>query len=186
MKYEPYESFKHGLTISKIWLCENLEPHVPNNAVVYVLGCWTNVLAYMMLVRNSKLYSTIFGYDSDPDAIEVANKICDAWHFEDIKVYHEIADANQVVFKDCDVVINHSVEHMEDHTWFNNIPDGTLVCIQSSNATIKESPWFITNPITSESDLINKYHLREILYIGTKDITYGNWGYKRFMLIGRK
>lgn len=186
MNYEPYESFKHGLTVSKLWLCETMEPHVLKPANVYILGAWTNVLAYMMLIRNKNLYRSIFAFDYDSEATDAANKICDTWKFEQPRVYNETKDVNTLIYKDCNLVINTSVEHMHSQEWFENIPIGTLVCLQSSDVTIPTSPWHIKNPILTQNELSAKYPLTKVLYLGTKNISYDYWGYKRFMLLGYK
>lgn len=186
MKYSPYESFKHGLTVSKLWLCETLEPHIKPESVVYILGSWTNILSYMMIIRNKNLYKSFHAFDNDPKSTEIAEQICDTWRFENPKVYNETKDANDVDFESCTIVINTSVEHMDNHTWFHNIKSGTLVCLQSSDVTITDQPWFITNPISNKEQLLEKYPLSEVLYLDSKEINYGNWGYNRLMLIGYK
>lgn len=188
MKYSPYESMTHGLTMSKIWLCEQLEPHIKQMDIkpkICILGAWTNILSYMLLVRNASLYQEIFAYDIDTDAVEIANQICDAWRFEEPHVNNIQMDANDVSY-DAQVVINCSVEHMSNNQWFDNIPNGTLVCLQSSNVTINHEPWMIVNPNSSLEEFRNKYPLSDTLYTGTKPIRYNHWGYDRYMIIGIK
>ena len=67
-----YDAFSHGQTLSKIWLCEQLESHIPKNTRAAILGSWYNVLAFMMLTRKSELYQYILGIDIDPLATDIA------------------------------------------------------------------------------------------------------------------
>ena len=71
------ESFYHGLVVSKLWLCEELErncnSYKPN---IKILGSWHNLMAFMLIIRRPNGYSKIDGYDMDIDAINVANQIC--------------------------------------------------------------------------------------------------------------
>jgi hypothetical protein len=43
-----FDSFSHGQVKSKIWLCENLERLLPDNAKVLTLGSWVNILGFMI------------------------------------------------------------------------------------------------------------------------------------------
>ena len=52
-------SFSHGQTQSKLWLCETIEPYLPKDAVVAILGCWYNTLGFMLLTRNQSMYQHI-------------------------------------------------------------------------------------------------------------------------------
>jgi trans-aconitate methyltransferase len=181
-----YDSFSHGQIKSKLWLCEKLEQHLPTNSNIAILGAWYNVLAFMLLTRNTKNYTSITGIDNSEDAISIANRICDYWIIENNKVKNWSLDANTVVFNFCNVVINCSSEHMENTYWFANIPAGTLVCIQSSNVTDTKEPWYIKNPSHSIIDFANKYPVSSTLFLDALPIRYQGWGYDRYMLIGIK
>ena len=186
MIYINTDAFSHGQVLSKIWLCEELEPHVPNKANVAILGSWYNLLAFMMLTRNNTLYSHITGIDKDHLAIEVSDKICNAWTFgEENKIVNTINDVNDLDYVEYNLVINCSVEHMSDG-WFDEIPDGTTVCIQSSNVTDAMFPWYVINANKTIDILKSKYPLSSTLFSGEKEFIYGDWGYKRFMIIGIK
>lgn len=179
-------AFSHGQIHSKIWLCEHLEKFLPINPRVAVLGSWYNVIAFMLLTRKPDLYQFITGIDMDASATEVAEKICDAWRFGcDRKVSNITADVGDFDYHEFDVVINCSAEHMSSE-WFEKIPTGTLVCIQSSDVTNESHPWLVTNPNPTMETLIKKYPLSRSLFSDEKEINYGDWGYKRFMLIGVK
>lgn len=180
-----YTAFSHGQIQSKQWLCETLEPHVPKNAKVIILGCWYNILALMMLTRNHAKYKSILGIDIDPDAIDIANKVCDAWIIGTDKLLNIIEDASTFDLRGYDVVINCSPEHM-DNTWFNQVESNTLVCIQASNVDNNDDIWKINNPVPSIDIFENKFPLSHVIMSGVKEIKYDDWGYQRFMRIGIK
>jgi hypothetical protein len=181
-----YLAFSHGQTQSKIWLCETLEPYIPNKAIVANIGSWYNLLGYMMLARNHKLYQSILGIDIDPEVKPIADKLCEGWMLgKDTKLKNITEDANLFNYHGYHVVINCSVEHM-DSLWFYKVPKGTLVCIQSSDVVHADGIWKITNPNISLDILMKKYPLSHYMFVGDKHIGYDDWGYKRFMVIGVK
>jgi len=180
-------AFSHGQVQSKQWLCESLEPHIPENAKVAILGCWYNVLGLMMLTRCHQKYQEILGIDIDPEAIKIADKVCDGWIFTNPrKVKNVVHDANNYDLAGYNIVINCSPEHMIEKEWFENIPSNTLVCLQSSNLDYNDDDWKITNPNYTLEEFKNKYPLSNILVEDTLLIKYDDWNYNRFMLIGTK
>lgn len=180
-----YDAFSHGQIKSKIWLCEKLEPHLPVKPTVTILGCWYNVLSFMLLTRNPDGYKSFVGIDVDADAIDVSNKICNAWTTNEIVVNNFVANANSYIV-DTDVVINCSPEHMEGTAWFDNIPSGTLVCIQTSNVIDPEYPWLIKTPSPTLEAFTNRFRLSTVLSIDSLRIEYNHFGYDRYMIIGIK
>lgn len=180
-------AFSHGQTQSKQWLCETLEPLLPSTPVVAILGSWYNTLGFMMLTRKHNRYQSILGIDIDPDATQIANQVCQGWMLQpDVKLNNVTADANDYNLQGFNVVINCSPEHMTGNDWFNNIDNGTLVCIQTSDVDKNDEVWKITNPTYSLDELKEKYPLSKYIISDTKEIKYDDWGYKRFMVIGIK
>lgn len=177
------DSFSHGQVKSKLWLCEQLEPYV-NNSIVMILGSWVNVLGFMMLTRKPNSYRHIRGIDSDNNAVELADKVNSYWFIEGI-LRNTVDNANTVDKQGYDIVINCSSEHMTSTEWFDSIPEGTLVCIQSSNITDATDPWFVTNPSSTFESFMEKYPLN-VKFAGTLPIRYNDWGYDRYMVIGIK
>lgn len=181
------KAFSHGQVQSKQWLCESLEPYIPKNARVAILGSWYNLLGLMMLTRQHEQYQEILGIDIDPEAIEIANQVCQGWTIrETAKLKNTTQDVNQCNLQGYNVVINCSVEHIEKTDWFNNIDCGALVCLQTSNVDYTDNEWDITNPTYTIEEFKKKYPLSHIMIEDTLDIDYDDWGYKRFMLIGTK
>lgn len=182
-----FNAFSHGQIQSKQWLCENIENYIPKNSRVAVLGCWYNVLSLMMLTRDHNRYQYFLGIDIDPEAISIANKICQAWMLSNVsKANNIVADANEHDISGFNVVINCSPEHMEENNWFDNIDSGALVCIQSSDLDINDDQWKIVNPNYTLDSLQEKYPLNHIISSKKLDIRYDSWGYSRLMLIGTK
>ena len=182
-----YDAFSHGQLKSKLWLCEELEKHVPDESKVAILGGWYNILGFLLLVRNQAKISSILNIDIDSSAIKIANEINECWMIgNDAKVNNIVADATIYNYEGFDVIVNCSPEHMASNDWFNNITDGTLVCIQSSDIDLNDDVWKVTNANKSLDDFIKKYPLSQTLYKDSIEFVYGDWGYKRFMIIGIK
>jgi len=183
-----WSAFSHGQIQSKIWLCEKLEPHIGKHSYVAILGCWYNILGFMLQVRQPhNYYNEICGMDIDSEALRIANNINQAFLIgEHPTVRHIKCDVNTTNLKGYDVIINCSAEHMTDDRWFDNIPEGRLVCIQNTNLDIKEEPWLISNPTQSLEKFVAKYTLKSMIYNGQIDFNYNTFGYSRYMIIGYK
>ena len=181
-----YDAFSHGQIKSKLWLLTNLETAIPYKATVNILGAWYNMLGFMMMVRRPDYYKEIVGYDIDHEVKVVADKINNAFTFDPAVVKNVTQDANQLVYQDIDVVINCSPEHFDNDEWFNKIPNGTLVAIQSSDMTETGDPWYIKQPNPDIDAFRSRYHLSKVYVCDTMRIQYEDWGYNRFMLIGIK
>lgn len=178
-----YTCFSHGQIVSKIWLCDQIEPYL-NNASIAILGGWYNVLGFMLLTRFGNKIKSITSYDIDQTTKPIADKITDTWLNKTVN--NIITDVNTVDLSGYNIVLNCSPEHMYENRWFDNISKDTLVCIQSSNVTIPSDPWLVVNPNVSLKNLSMKYPLSSLIYADELAITYDSWGYKRFMIIGKK
>jgi len=185
--YMELESFSHGQIQSKQWLCEQLEPYLPNAATICVPGSWHNVLAFMLLTRNPNKYRSIVGIDVDPSVKTLADNICQAWMISPTAIVNNVTqNANSFNYDGYNAVINCSVEHFESDEWFRKINPGTIVCIQSSNVDDSGDIWKISRPNKTYGEFVEKYPLTSYYFSGTKEITYDTGGYSRFMIIGIK
>jgi hypothetical protein len=191
-KFDTRESFYHGLIKSKLWLCEELETSIYRECLtkpsLHVLGCWDNLLSFMLLIRKPTFYSVVHGYDINPEAISNANKVCDMWKYESPKVHNHIQDVNKYDFSNNtnSIFINCSIDQMDSNNWYNSVPKGSLICIQTTNMKDPEFPWFIKQTTDSLDELVDKFKLNNLLYSGVKNIQYDTNGYKRYMIIGIK
>jgi len=176
----------HGQIQSKLWLCDNIEQHLPKDAIVAILGCWYNLLGFMLLTRKRDMYQHILGLDHNREAIRGADAICQGFMIgADAQLRNVIADASTYHMQGHNVVINTSVEHMSDD-WFDKVDPNALVCIQSSNVSDEKEPWLVTNPCPSIESLQERFPLTEWLFAETKLFDYGSSSYNRYMIIGRK
>lgn len=188
----PYESFYHGLILSKIWLCENLEKIIDEqnitNPDVCILGGWHNILGFMMLTRRPNFYNRIKSYDKDIDAIKVANSICDAWVIMDVKVENICADVYTLNFANNKntIYVNSSVDQFTKLDWYNTIPQGSIVCMQTTDIVDDNPKWEINQKTKDLDELKNNYPFTELLFQGTKNFTYPSLSYNRLMTIGIK
>jgi len=191
-KFDTHESFYHGLIKSKLWLCEELETAIYRECIskpsLHILGCWDNLLAFMLLTRKPTFYYEVHGYDINPEAISNANKVCDMWKYESPKVYNHVQDVNNYDYSTCinSIFINCSIDQMDNNNWYNSVPKGKLVCIQTTNMKDTEFPWYIKQTTNSLDELVERFKLSNVLYSGVKNIQYETNGYKRYMIIGTK
>lgn len=191
-KFDSHESFYHGLVKSKLWLCEELETsmHIEclSNPTLHILGCWDNLLAFMLLTRKPEFYNVVYGYDINPEAIDNANKVCDMWKYESPKVYNYIQDVNDYDYSlhTNSIFINCSMDQMNNNKWYESIPKYSLICIQTTNMTDTEFPWLIKQTTDTLEELVDRFNFSMLLYSGVKHLPYSTTGYKRFMIIGRK
>jgi hypothetical protein len=120
---------------------------------------------------------------SDVNKIEWKNKNL---HIHDMLLEEKVQKGNTwtpvsnryVDIGKVNLLINTSCEHM-DNTWFENIPNGTLVVLQTND--------YFSNPqhVNCCKDLqaaMEKYPMNTFLYAGELD----TYLYNRFMLIGIK
>ena len=178
-----FDSFSHGQVLSKIWLCEHLESFLPPTANIANLGGWYNVLGFMLKVRNPKRNIKITNIDINPETQLISNAITNAWSDS---IRHITADANNFRLSDYNVVINCSPEHFTSEEWFYNLSPGTVVCIQSSNVDDAEYPWLVNLPNPNLDSFLKRFPLANTYYADKIDFDYGDWGYSRFMVIGRR
>jgi hypothetical protein len=186
----PYEAFNHGQVSSKLWLCEELDKIVDNNKRynVHILGGWHNVMSFMLIVRNQYRYKELHSYDLDPEAVRVASKICDTWLFDEPKVFNHNIDINDLAIEDIkdSIIINCSMDQMNDNEWFYRVPEGNIVCVQTIDSHPSEVTWYMKQYTPSLEKMLEKFEGLNVFYSGIKRIDYGSWGYNRLMLIGKK
>ena len=128
-------------------------------------------------------------YDIDPTAIAEAEKITDTWKHEYPKVYNHVMNVDEINFSSCgeeSIFINCSVDQFESTTWYDRIPAGRIVCIQSTDMTDENEPWLVKQSTKDIVELTNRYKVSKLLYGGSRKIEYQSWSYNRFLMIGVK
>jgi hypothetical protein len=98
---------------------------------------------------------------------------------QDIDIIHK--NANYIVYLAPSLIINTSVNNIENAGWFENIPLGTLVVLQSRN----KDPAGV-NSCNSEGELSANYPLSKVLYMGKLRLQGKQGSYARYMVIGIK
>lgn len=198
------EHLSRGQIKSKLWLVQELKkvsegrmsnPGYFHNIVQY--GGWYATVAHF-LFREFNI-GNYYNLDMDPIAVNVADDfnyehMLKKWKFKSACVdvdsiywnsdntFHFTA-LNQrndpiLIHAHPDLIINTSCEHMTD-AWFNEIPDGMLVCLQTNDYFSNEQH---INCVKDLEEAKKKYNFSELYYEGEIDTHL----YKRFMLIGRK
>lgn len=179
------EAFSSGQVISKIWLTQELEPvarKYADPARIVLVGGWYGILNLMLRIRSNMNIESVRSVDIDANACATADKINDTWVWQNWKFKAIHADANYYDYADANLIINTSVEHIDTQKWFDNIPSGCLVALQSNDMQHDDH----CHNHESLDDFKNDFTLSEILYSGTKHFEYPDWGFNRFMIIGRK
>jgi len=193
------DCFSRGQLQSKLWLVQELQRLNVDLGTVYLCAGWYATLATMLFESNIKL-DKVRSFDVDPtcmDIAEVFNKpwFVDSWRFKAVTkdIFHITYDehwweswsnANNRMSKPIHdiptTIINTSCEHVEPfNQWYDKIPKGKLVALQSNNFFEVEEH---VNCVDSIEEFIASAPMDNILYSGELELPK----YKRFMLIGFK
>lgn len=179
------EAFSSGQVISKLWLSQELEPiakEYANPAKIVLVGGWYGLLNFILKARANISIECIRSIDVDADACAIADKINDTWVWQNWKFKSINADANQFNYDDYNIVINTSVEHIDTQEWFDRIPRGCLVALQSNDMDHEDH----CRNHKSLEEFKNDFALSKLLYSGSRHFEYPEWGFNRFMIIGQK
>ena len=193
------DCFSRGQLQSKLWLIQELKKCNVELGTVYLCAGWYATLATMLFESNIKL-DKVRSFDVDPSCVDIAevfNKpwFVDQWRFKavtkdimhityDEHWWESWSNANNRMSKPIldtpNTIINTSCEHIENFAeWYNKIPNGKLVVLQSNNYYEIEEH---VNCVGSIEEFAVKAPMDNILYSGELDLPK----YKRFMLIGFK
>ena len=192
------DHFSRGQMKSKCWLVEQLTKIFDDQklgTIAHYGGWYATVAQHIFQKFEVKNY---YNLEVDPGCIDIADDFnyeqIAGWQFKSVQ-----QDVGNITWKDDDsfdvkienrsnnlvttnvkpdLIINTSCEHMNED-WFNNIPTGTVVCLQTNDYFENEQH---INCCRDLSDAINKYSMSEVYYSGEIDTHL----YKRFMIIGKK
>jgi hypothetical protein len=179
-----YDAFSNGQIESKIWLCEELEKlNLPTNSTIWLLAGWYAITAFLLLSRNNMSIKHIRSFDIDPECQPVADKINNNWEIQEWKFKAFTKDCNRLDYNEYPtIVINTSTEHFDSVEWFENIPEGTLVCLQGNDMNHEDH----TSEFKNLDEFVKTFSMTDLIYVGEREFSYPSWKFKRFMLIGRK
>lgn len=188
--------FSRGQFMSKLWLIDELKKidFDPTNIAMY--GGWYATI-YQLLLQEFPI-EKFRNYEIDPKAATIAERfnykeVQQNWKFKSVikdvgqlkwkgnSLYHQTFNKKKILVPEeinTGLIINTSCEHM-DETWFHNIPNGKLICLQTNDYFSNEQH---INCVENEDAAAKKYPMSELLFKGTLDTPV----YNRFMLIGRK
>jgi hypothetical protein len=191
------DCFSRGQLQSKLWIIKELKKLDLELGTVFLCAGWYATLATMLFENNLKI-NKIRSFDKDPSCRKIAeifNKpwVKDEWRFKsstqdilEIDYNQHSYDVMRADGSICelvdspDTIINTSCEHIEDFSkWYNSIPDGKLVILQSNDYfEIDEH----VNCSKSISQFSKTCPMKETLFEGELFLPK----YTRFMKIGYK
>jgi len=198
-KYEDIDqdAFSIGQLKSKKWVVDVLEDLNLPLGITFVLCGWYGILPAMLFYSTLSV-DKVRSFDKDEKCWEIADSInktnChNQWRFkaitEDIfnidfkshtwQVWSN--SNNRMCYPITDVpdtIINTSCEHTSND-WYEKIPDGKLIVLQSNNfVEIKDH----VNCIFSIDEMKETYEMNKIFFSGEKKMKK----YSRYMLVGIK
>ena len=166
-------SFEKDLCKSKLWLAKHL--HKTPLGKVYILGSWYGNTG-LILNHLGLNFDKIVNVDTDQKYIDTNKELYHRLGFK--KSWTTLCkDCNNVNYKGPHTVINTSINDIENNGWFDRIPQGTLVALQTRDNV--EYP--------QNLNTLDKEHpMSEIMFLGKKSFTNSDGPYHRFMKIGIK
>lgn len=176
-------TFKGSLTPdllkSKIWLCNNLKRLGKKKfSTIYILGSWYGTMS-VILDRCGIQFEKVINVDADKKHINISNQLLSA-----LGINHQCMhkDANTLNYKQLDknsLIINTSTNDIDGERWFDRIPEGTLVALQSRNNV--DTPKYQTL-----EELDQEFFLTDTLFLDELTLEDPETQYQRFMKIGIK
>jgi len=193
-EYNLHDAFTQGQLRSKLWLLKHLRGM--DLGTVFICAGWYGTLARTMFENEHVHFDKIRSFDIDPKCAEVADTINrswvkDAWQYKSstldihdlnyIDSKYKVKKANgtyEVLTDSPNTIINTSCEHIENFTdWFNLIPAGKLVALQSNNYfELLEH----VNCVKDINQFKQQAPLSNIIYEGSLELEK----YTRYMIIG--
>ena len=191
------DCLSRGQLLSKKWLTDTLNDLDLDLGLIYLCAGWYATIIPMFVENNIK-FNSVRSFDIDPTVWTIAetfNKllVLDNWKFKaqtkdimDIDysrhIYNTVKSNGSIEeLKDSpDTIINTSCEHIEKFVeWYNMIPSGKLVILQSNNYYEIEEH---VNCVKDIEEFNSIAPMTNLLYSGELQLEK----YKRFMLIGYK
>ena len=173
-------SFTHDLIKSKVWLLNELAQIAPQVGTIYVLGSWYGNLGVLLALDPVIKYKRLINVETNLSMLDTSQSILDRVGAKNVK--YMLKDANDLDYRqlgDSGVVINTSLTDMQGQAWFDRIPSGTLVAMQSRD----HDPG---NEAHSTQDIIDRFPLSEVIYNGELNLADPETRYTRYMVIGIK
>jgi hypothetical protein len=165
-------SFESGLILNKLWLIHELGKIQDQFSTIYILGSWYGNMS-ILLAKNNIQYDHIVNVDRDASVVREAQRIARILKIDD-RIEPMVKDANRLDYRQLDqdgLVINTSCHDMENQGWFDHIPAGVLVALQSRGDV---------------DDDLSAYDLSRTLYQGSRSAEDPETDYTSLLRIGVK
>jgi hypothetical protein len=165
-------SFSRGLIFNKLWLLHELKKIKDQFSTIYILGSWYGNMS-LLLARSDIEFDHIVNVDSNAQVVKKGQRIAKKMNISD-RIKPMVADVNNIDYRQLDndgLVINTSCHDMKNTGWFNHIPKGTMVVLQSR---------------TDVDDDLSDYQLSKILYQGSRRLKDPEKKYTSILKIGIK
>ena len=184
-----FNSFSAAQMQSKLWLVQRLESvlleerPIEDGYRIWMLAGWYGLTNLLLRTRNQVPVLEVRSFDIDPSCESIADSLNNFWVWKAWEFKAHTVDINQLEYTPRpDVVINSSVEHMTSNTWWDNIPIGTIVCLQASDMEDEDH----VNKFSTARDLFEAYPIKELIYEGVKRFEFDDKAFYRVMIIGIK
>ena len=192
------DALSQGQIKSKQWLLSKIKGL--DLGIVFICAGWYGVLATMMFEDENVYVDKIRSFDIDDSCYKIAEDFNKPWAQDNWKfkaLTQDILDINYTehswtfwskknnresypITDIPNTIINTSCEHIENFTdWFNLIPAGKLVALQSNNYFEIDDH---VNCVNSLDEFKQRAPLSNIIYKGELELEK----YTRYMLIGIK
>jgi SAM-dependent methyltransferase len=165
-------SFHRSLIFNKLWLLSELEKIKDHFGTIYILGSWYGNMS-LLLARSSIDYEHIVNVDRDAEQVRTGQAIAKKMGVAD-RIEAMTADVNTLDYRQLDnngLVINTSCHDIENTGWFDHIPKGTMVALQSR---------------TDVDDDLSDYKISKLLYQGSRELEDPETKYTSILEIGIK
>jgi len=148
-------SFSDDLLISKLHLARELNRlGYDQHDKIYNLGSWYGNIGPVLINQGIK-FNQLLNVDIDPKVVEDAARVAE--HFGIAHLVKQLTgDANRLNYKNPSLIINTSCNNIEGSGWFERIPEGTLVALQT-----RDMPDFKTLFPLSETLHFSKMQLED-------------------------
>jgi hypothetical protein len=177
--HTPQGSITNDLILSKMWICEVLKMlGLKNFGTIYILGSWYGNMA-LILDRMGIGYRHIINVERKQEWLDYGQTLLQK---AGIKAEPMAKDANTLDYRQLDkngLIINTGTHDIKGGSWWNNIPKGTLVVLQS-----RDQVEHLMHRSLKEFD--RDFPMSKILYLGETKLTDPETKYNRFMKIGIK
>ncbi len=187
----PRDAFSHGQIKSKLWLAESFSRWVPRHLDTdarYELnwyGSWVGIGPFLLLTGTGIQFRAINLFDLNAESLEASQLILDYWRCEAIEITTRLLDVNTHLppVTTHQIFINTACEHMENDSWLQNLPAGSVVLLQSTDMQHLEH----INCSRTIEDFVNKKNrLIQVLESDQIHFAYPDKKFSRFMLFGIK